>query len=374
NNKFQNTTNEDSFLATFTESDADKYLSELLQVFEEQSFQTETDTLMEVTKIFDDIETNNEQFPSVENLINTIDPTSLTTWLTSTQNKDLIDRVDEYQEKLLNSSSSPSISTNSTTSNISVKNNMKKRKLDPIENLERTLVVMRLREDINEINLYNHFHQSIQVTIKQCQTSSLEYAFILHKTKEEAESNLLKPINYILLGSQCHVEYACKSPFIPLDHQSYDKQTIVITNIPENVTADDLRHLFTNSSILKYCPARIIQRKSTSIDISGKNKILWGYAFLSYDNVQQAADVIEHAQQYHINAKNDILSLSQFQMAVAGALLKSVAPERPVQRGRPTAHLRSKTNSQSKQRRAISIQPPLTVLVVMDFITGQSQQ
>ncbi len=44
-------------------------------------------------------------------------------------------------------------------------------------------------------------------------------------------------------------------------------------------------------------------------------------------------------------------------MAVADALLKPVAPERPVQRGRPTACLRSK-KSQSKRRRAIAIQPP----------------
>ncbi|CAF1198097.1 unnamed protein product [Adineta steineri] len=302
-NKFQTTTNEDSFLTTLTESESEKYLSELLQVLEEQF--PPTDTLMDATKnMFDDIETSNEQFPSSEHLINTLDTTSLATLSISMQNEDLTDRVDVYQEKVLNSSSSPSISTNPTTSNISVKNNIKKRKIGPIENLERTLVVTGLRENINEINLSNHFLQSIQVTIKQCQTSSLKYAFILHKTKEEAKSNLLKPINYILLGSQCHVEYAHNSSFIPLDHQSDDKQTIVITNIPENVSEDDLRHLFPDSRISKYCPSRSIHRKPISIDIPGKIKILWGYAFLSYDNVQQAANVIEHAQQYQINGQS----------------------------------------------------------------------
>ncbi|CAF1452989.1 unnamed protein product [Adineta steineri] len=101
----------------------------------------------------------------------------------------------------------------------------------------------------------------------------------------------------------CHVEYACNSSCIPLDHRSDDKQTIVITNIPENVSEDDLRHLFPNSRVSKYCPSRIIHRKPTSIDVTGKIKILWGYAFLTYDNVQPAANVIEQAQQYHINGQ-----------------------------------------------------------------------
>ncbi|CAF1289502.1 unnamed protein product [Adineta steineri] len=66
-----------------------------------------------------------------------------------------------------------------------------------------------------------------------------------------------------------------------------------------------------------------------------------------------------HCDQLRL-AKNEILSLLQFRMAVADDLLKPVAPEPPVQRGRPTARLQSKKKSQSKQRRALTTQHPLS--------------
>ena len=102
------------------------------------------------------------------------------------------------------------------------------------------------------------------------------YAFILYRTTEEAKCNFLRPIDYILLGSECHVKYASYSSFLPMDHQSCDKQTVVVTSIPENVSEDDLRHLFPNCCISKYCPARTVQCMSISTEIPGKIKTFWG--------------------------------------------------------------------------------------------------
>ncbi|CAF1004261.1 unnamed protein product [Adineta steineri] len=267
-----NTTNEASFLTTSNESNLDKHFSELSPTYRNQSSQIAT--LMETTEMSGDIETSSEQRSSFENLMDTTDSTSLTTWSTPTKQEDLIDRVGEYQGNILKSSSS--ISTNTITSNIFVKNNIKKRKINPIEKREKILIVTGLREDINKTDLYDHFLRSTKVTIKQCQTSSLKYAFVEHKTREQAKSNFLRPINYIRLGSECVVKYAGDTSFLSGDGRFYNKQTIVITNIPENVSEDDLRHLFPNSRVSNYGPAKIVRRKSISIESSGKIKTLWG--------------------------------------------------------------------------------------------------
>jgi hypothetical protein len=56
--------------------------------------------------------------------------------------------------------------------------------------------------------------------------------------------------------------------------------------------------------------------------------------------------------------KNEILSLLQFRVKIAEALLKPVVPKRPTQRGRPSLHLRSKENNQSQHPRAAPIRTP----------------
>ncbi|CAF1226804.1 unnamed protein product [Adineta steineri] len=202
-NELHNTTNENSFLTTFTELDFDKYLSEFSQMYEEQS--SETDTSMEMLSMFNDIETLDEEFYSFENFMNTGDP--------------------------------------------------------------------------------------------------IPYAFILHGTAEEAKHNFAQSIDYVRLGSGCRVKYAGDCSCLPDVHQSHDKQKVVVTNIPENVSDDDLRHLFPNSRVSSYCPARTVLRKTVPTKIPGKRKTLRGYAFLNYDNVQEAANVIENAGQYKINGR-----------------------------------------------------------------------
>ncbi|CAF4174990.1 unnamed protein product, partial [Adineta steineri] len=174
-----------------------------------------------------------------------------------------------------------------TIAEISIKNNLKKIKTDLLQNHKKTLVVTGLRDDINQTDLPNYFLGSVQVIIKQCQTSPFKYAFILHGTAEQLKHKFSRSIDYIRLGPECCVKYVDYSSFLPADHQSYDKQTIAVTNITENVSEDDLHRLFPNSRISNYCPARTIHRKSAS------SKILWRYAFLHYKNVQEAANELQ---------------------------------------------------------------------------------
>ncbi|CAF1362129.1 unnamed protein product [Adineta steineri] len=147
---------------------------------------------------------------------------------------------------------------------------------DEEDNSQEQTQIDKLRDDINETDLYNYFVGSNHVIIKQCQTASLKYAFILHGTAEEAKHNFAQSIDYARLGSGCRVKYAGNSSCLPEDHQSHDKQRVVVTNIPEDVNEDDLRHLFPNSRVSSYCPARTVLRKTVSIKISGKRKTLWG--------------------------------------------------------------------------------------------------
>jgi hypothetical protein len=104
----------------------------------------------------------------------------------------------------------------------------------------------------------------------------LRYAFVLHKTSKEAQLNLLRPIDHILFGPECHVEYAHDHSNLPVRHRIYDKRRVVVNKIPENVSENDLRHLFRNGYLLKYCPARSVHRTATTVATMSETKLLWG--------------------------------------------------------------------------------------------------
>ncbi|CAF1128953.1 unnamed protein product [Adineta steineri] len=129
---------------------------------------------------------------------------------------------------------------------------------------------------LNVSPVYSSFLIQDEEDNSQEQTQINKYAFILHGTAEEAKHNFAQSIDYIRLGSGCRVKYAGDSSCLPEDHQSHDKQKVVVTNIPEDVSEDDLRHLFPNSRVSSYCPARTVLRKTVSTKISGRHKTLWG--------------------------------------------------------------------------------------------------
>jgi hypothetical protein len=96
------------------------------------------------------------------------------------------------------------------------------------------------------------------------------YAFVYHRTCQEAERNLRLPINYQLFGPACDVEYANDCSTLCNNHQIFDNKKLIVRRIPENIDENDLHNLFINCHVLKYYPATMMKNKS-------KNKILTGY-------------------------------------------------------------------------------------------------
>jgi hypothetical protein len=102
------------------------------------------------------------------------------------------------------------------------------------------------------------------------------YAFVAHRSNETARRNLHRSIDRSLLGSQCRVEYASHFSGFSSKHKSTHNKKIAVSRIPENVNENDLRYLFGNCHILKYCPARYIHSSATAMETKNKNKILSG--------------------------------------------------------------------------------------------------
>jgi hypothetical protein len=149
---------------------------------------------------------------------------------------------------------------------------------------------------VNISDIYRHFAGCVKVKIKRHRTTphlkyaidiifttvdtqylSLRYAFVLQRTSQEAERNFHRPIDFYLLGPECRVNYANDYSTFASNHQGFDKKKVVISQIPSNVSENDLRRLFANCHILKYCPARTVQLAATTTQTKGNSKILLGY-------------------------------------------------------------------------------------------------
>jgi hypothetical protein len=80
--------------------------------------------------------------------------------------------------------------------------------------------------------------------------SFFRYAFLIHRTLQEAKLNLQRSINRSIFGYDYHVKYATICARFPDNQQGFDRKKIVVRQIPENVTKSDLRYLFSNGRIL----------------------------------------------------------------------------------------------------------------------------
>ncbi|CAF1273227.1 unnamed protein product [Adineta steineri] len=122
----------------------------------------------------------------------------------------------------------------------------------------------------------NEYLSELNTQTSQPFMADIVYAFVVHRTHEKAQRNLRRPINRSLLGSQCRVEWNTHCPNFSINEQNIENRKIVIRGIPENVNENDLRDLFVNCHILKYCPARRIYSSTTTMETKGQNKILPG--------------------------------------------------------------------------------------------------
>ncbi len=110
------------------------------------------------------------------------------------------------------------------------------------------------------------------------QKTTRRYAFVVHRTPLDAECNRRRPIDYQLFGSDCRVEYAKDRSHLTTRSQTFDRQTIVVSQIPDNVTEKDLYNLFVGCDTLKYCPPRTIYHPGTSTS-NVKNKTFPGWVW-----------------------------------------------------------------------------------------------
>lgn len=103
------------------------------------------------------------------------------------------------------------------------------------------------------------------------------YAFVLHRQSQQAEYNRRRSINHLIFGDNCRVEYSNKNNDHFIDKKHSDKSKIVVRQIPENVSEEHLRNLFSGCHALLYFPARVINKAKPENSASiNKNRVLLG--------------------------------------------------------------------------------------------------
>ncbi|CAF1184521.1 unnamed protein product [Adineta steineri] len=169
--------------------------------------------------------------------------------------------------------------------------------------VKKILHLSNLKKQITKTDLQFYFIGSTKIILKQSRLPPYSnYAFIFHRTNPQAEYNRKRAISSLRFGSNCQIEFVKNLEELSNENKVNENWNIVIKQIPENVTENDLKNLFFNSNQIKYIPARIVQTSNTN------QKTLYGYAFLSFTNTEQADQVMNNACQYQINNQPLILS------------------------------------------------------------------
>ena len=158
----------------------------------------------------------------------------------------------------------------------------------------KVLFMSRLRNQVTIRDIRNHFIGCAKVTVKRHRSAPhlkypphidlsaicspcfyRRYAFIVHRTSGEAERNLQRPIDNHLFGNQSRVEYASVSS----SRYNFNRSKMVVNGIPQHVTKNDLRHLFTDCHVLKYCPASTVYLPPKPEDTQHMCKTSLGYVY-----------------------------------------------------------------------------------------------
>ncbi|CAF1367312.1 unnamed protein product [Adineta steineri] len=171
------------------------------------------------------------------------------------------------------------------------------------DQLSKILYLLNLNKKITKNDLRNYFIGSTKIILRQSELPPhVNYAFIFHRTNLQAEYNRKRVINSLPFGSNCKIDFVKSLSQLSNENELNENWNIVVKKIPENGTENNLKIFFFNSNQIKYIPARIIQTSNT------KQKILFGYAFLSFTNTEQVDEVMNNAYKYQINNQPLILS------------------------------------------------------------------
>ncbi|UJR25494.1 hypothetical protein I4U23_006840 [Adineta vaga] len=172
--------------------------------------------------------------------------------------------------------SPPHISTNSPAYDNS-SNTVAPENFETMTHINRTLYISNMKPDVTKDDIYRHFTGCIKVTIGQSYLPPhLNYAFILHSTESYAEYNRTKPFDHRLFGANCCIEYAKGKMNLAYENPNFDQWSIVVRHIPENVSEESIRNLFSDCEFMKYIPARHRIKRTRTSSVN-PNKILWGY-------------------------------------------------------------------------------------------------
>ena len=102
------------------------------------------------------------------------------------------------------------------------------------------------------------------------------YAFVVHRTSQEAKHNLQQYTDSHILGPECRIEYARNCLAVSNDQEDFERTKVMVSQIPNNVCENELHHLFVNCRVIKYCPARTVHVATTTAKTEHNSKILWG--------------------------------------------------------------------------------------------------
>ncbi|CAF0905054.1 unnamed protein product [Adineta steineri] len=169
--------------------------------------------------------------------------------------------------------------------------------------VKKILHLSNLNKQTTKNDLRSYFNNASKILLKQSRLPPyLNYAFIFYRTNIQAEYNRKRAITSSQFGPNCQIEFVQNLSQLSNENELNENWNIVVKKIPENVTENDLKKLFFTSNEIKYIPARNVQKSNTD------QKILLGYAFLSFTNTEQADEVMNNAHQYQINNQPLILS------------------------------------------------------------------
>ncbi|CAF1419311.1 unnamed protein product [Adineta ricciae] len=131
--------------------------------------------------------------------------------------------------------------------------------------IQKILYISNLNKQITKDQLRSYFIGSIKIILNQSRLPPyFNYAFIFHRTKHQADFNRKRCVNSSLFGSNTQIEHVKNISDLLNENKLNDQWDLVIKQIPENVSENELK-IFFNSHQMKYIPARSI-KKTKSID------------------------------------------------------------------------------------------------------------
>ncbi|UJR18773.1 hypothetical protein I4U23_005679 [Adineta vaga] len=275
-------TNESIDLNLYNDKNIQEYIQKYLQINIYQNEDSKSDT--DIT--CDDNNTNEDDF--LMNIFDeSIDIMKYSQFDNETDfnelclSEDLFDDIfmDNNQSEPLNTTETPPSPSNNQLTNQQI--HLKKKKFSRIIDrskfiittndnqseidVNKILYLSNLSEQISRNELRNYFIGSTKIILKQSRLPPyLNYAFIFHRTHIQAEFNRKKVIHSSCFGSNCKIKFIKNLSELSNENKCDENWNIVIKQIPENVTENDLKKLFFNSNQIKYIPSRMVQKSNTN--------------------------------------------------------------------------------------------------------------